>query len=358
MREDPLAAIVLAAGEGSRMRSSRPKPLHHLCGRPMLQHIVDALAGLQPSAVVVVVGHRGDWVTKVMIDRAPSGIDLTFVDQPNQLGTGDAAGVGLTGLDDGEADVLILPGDAPLLRTETLATLVDVHRRSGAAATVLTAVLPDPTGYGRIIRNREGSVVRIVEDRDATAEERAVAEVNTSIYCFKRSLLTPALRRLQPSNVQGEYYLTDAIEVLAGAGHLVGSVIVDDAAEVAGVNDRGQLAEAERAMRRRINRQWLARGVTMWDPEDTYIDADVELDPDVVLMPGVILRGATTVASGAELGPDVLLTDTVIGRGATVRSTTAEMAVIGDDATVGPYVSLPPGYEVPAGATVTAASFR
>ena len=317
MREDPLAAIVLAAGEGSRMRSSRPKPLHHLCGRPMLQHIVDALAGLQPSAVVVVVGHRGDWVTKVMIDRAPSGIDLTFVDQPNQLGTGDAAGVGLTGLD-----------------------------------------LPDPTGYGRIIRNREGSVVRIVEDRDATAEERAVTEVNTSIYCFKRSLLTPALRRLQPSNVQGEYYLTDAIEVLAGAGHLVGSVIVDDAAEVAGVNDRGQLAEAERAMRRRINRQWLARGVTMWDPEDTYIDADVELDPDVVLMPGVILRGATTVASGAELGPDVLLTETVIGRGATVRSTTAEMAVIGDDATVGPYVSLPPGYEVPAGATVTAASFR
>ena len=343
---DRIAAIVLAAGEGSRMRSSRPKPLHHLCGRPMLQHIVDAVAGVLPESVVVVVGHRGDWVTKVMVELAPDGVPLSFVTQAEQLGTGDATAVGLTGLDEHEADVLVVPGDVPLIQSATLTALLATHRQSGAAATVLTTVLENPTGYGRIVRAKDGSIARIVEERDATSEQRALREVNTSIYCFKRTLLAPALRRLLPTNAQGEYYLTDVIEVLASAGHLVSSVVLEDQAEVAGVNDRNQLAEAERAMRRRINANWMARGVTMWDPEGTYIDADVELDPDVVIMPGVILRGSTTVGRDCELGPDVLLTNTVVGEGATVRSTTATLAIIGPEAEVGPYVELCSGSEV------------
>ena len=349
MSFDRVAAIVLAAGEGSRMRSSRPKPLHHLCGRPMLQHIVDAVAGVGPQSVIVVVGNRGDWVTKVMVDLAPEGVPLSFVTQSEQLGTRDATAVGLTGLDDEEADVLVLPGDVPLIRTETLSALLAVHRERGAAATVLTTVLQDPTGYGRIVRAKDGSVARIVEERDASEDERSIREVNTSIYCFKRTLIAPALRRLSPVNAQGEYYLTDVVEVLASAGHLVASVRLDDEMEVSGVNDRNQLAVAERAMRRRINANWMARGVTMWDPEGTYIDADVILDPDVVIMPGVILRGSTTVGRDCELGPDVLLTDTVVGEGATVRSTTATLAVIGREAQVGPYVELCSGAEVASG---------
>jgi bifunctional UDP-N-acetylglucosamine pyrophosphorylase/glucosamine-1-phosphate N-acetyltransferase len=312
----------------------------------MLQHIVDAVAGVSPHEVVVVVGHRGDWVTKVMTDRAPDGVPIRFVTQSDQLGTGDATAVGLTGLGDDEADVIVVPGDAPLIRTSTLAMLLSSHRSRGAAATVLTTVLDQPTGYGRVVRRKDGTVARIVEERDATSDERAIREVNTSIYCFKRTLLAPALRRLSPTNAQGEYYLTDVVEVLASAGHLVEAVVVEDPAEVAGVNDRNQLATAERAMRRRINAEWMARGVTMWDPEGTYIDADVELDPDVVIMPGVILRGATTVGRDCELGPDVLLTDTVVGEGAVVRSTTATLATIGSGAQVGPYVELCAGAEV------------
>ncbi len=355
MSFDRIAAIVLAAGEGSRMRSTRPKPLHHLCGRPMLQHIVDAVAGVHPASVVVVVGHRGDWVTKVMVDHAPEGVPLSFVTQSEQLGTGDATAVGLTGLDDDEADVLVMPGDVPLIKTETLAALLAAHRDSAAAATVLTTMLDQPTGYGRVVRAKDGSVARIVEERDATDAERAIREVNTSIYCFKRTLIAPALRRLQPTNAQGEYYLTDVLEVLASAGHLVSSVVLEDPTEVSGVNDRNQLAVAERAMRRRINAQWMARGVTMWDPDGTYIDADVELDPDVVIMPGVILRGATTVGRDCELGPDVLLTNTVVGEGATVRSTTATLAIIGPQAEVGPYVELCSGAEVAPGDKVASA---
>ncbi len=348
MADSPLSVIILAAGEGSRMRSSRPKPLHHLCGRPMIEHVVNAAAGTSPDRVVVVVGHRGDWVSKALIDRSPSGVELTFVEQPEQLGTGDAAAVGLTGVADPEADVLVLPGDAPLLRPETLRDLVATHRSSGAAATLLTAVVDDPTGYGRILRRKDGGVASIVEERDASAEERAVTEVNTSVYCFKRSLLAPALRRLHPTNAQGEYYLTDVISVLASAGHLVAAITVVDPTEVAGVNDRSQLADAERHMRRRINAVWMGRGVTMWSPEHTYIDCDVQLDPDVVLMPGVILQGATTVASGAELGPDVVLRDCVVGRGAVITSSTAEFATIGEHANVGPYVHLTGDDEVPA----------
>ena len=352
----PLSAVVLAAGHGTRMRSARPKPLHRLCGRPMILHVLDALAELPVTRVVVVVGHRAEWVTKTLVEHAPPGMAIEFVEQVEQRGTGDAMSVALTGLpdeEDGEdGDVVVLPGDTPLLRPGTLARLVRAHRATDAAATLLTAVLDDPTGYGRVVRGRDDAVARVVEEADATDEEREVAEVNTSMYCFKRSVLAPSLRRLSPSNAQGEYYLTDVVEVLYEAGHRVGSVVVEDTMEVAGVNDRAQLAVAEAELRDRINERWMRRGVTMWDPVTTYIDVDVTLATDVVLLPGVILQGACVVGEHAELGPDTRLVDTTVGEGAVVTSSVCRRSVIGAEARVGPFAVLGEGTEVPTGGTV------
>ena len=352
----PLTAVVLAAGHGTRMRSARPKPLHRLCGRPMILHVLDALADLPVTRVVVVVGHRAEWVTKTLIEHAPAGMAIEFVEQAEQRGTGDAMSVALTGLpeeDDGDdGDVVVLPGDTPLLRPGTLARLVRAHRAHDDAATLLTAVLDDPTGYGRVVRGRDDAVARVVEHGDASEEELSVAEVNTSMYCFKRSVLAPSLRRLKPANAQGEYYLTDVVEVLYEAGHRVGSLVVEDTMEVAGVNDRAQLAIAEAELRDRINERWMRRGVTMWDPQTTYIDTEVILANDVVLLPGVILQGACVVGEHAEIGPDTRLVDTTVGEGAVVASSVCRRSVIGPDARVGPFAVLAEGTEVLAGGVV------
>ena len=220
-----------------------------------------------------------------------------------------------------------------------------LHRQTGAAASVLTGVLDDPTGYGRIVRGKDDRVLRIVEHADADDEERLIREINTSIYCFRRGVLAPALRRLSPENAQGEYYLSDVVEVLADAGYTVVSLVADDPVEAAGVNDRAQLAVAEAELRDRTNERWMRRGVTMVDPERTYVDASVELAPDVTLFPGTILRGATTVATGAEIGPDAQLIDTTVGERAVVEYTVARQATIGPDARVGPFATLAPGGE-------------
>ncbi|HEV2071123.1 MAG TPA: NTP transferase domain-containing protein [Acidimicrobiales bacterium] len=350
----------MAAGEGTRMHSSRPKPLHPLCGRPMLLHILDALAGLAPHRTVVVVGHGGDQVTKALVDEGPAA--LTVAEQPVRRGTGDAVMAALTafgdddlafgdaeGGDDG-GDVVVVPGDAPLLRPATLAELVAVHRRSGAAATLLSTRPLDPHGYGRVVRGGDGDVRRIVEELDASPEEVAIDEVATSVYCFRRSLLTPALRRITPDNRRGEYYLTDVIAVLARAGHPVGSVVVDDPVEAMGVNDRAQLAEAEAELQRRINQGWLTRGVTMVDPTCTYIDARVRLAADVTLLPGTMLAGGTEVGEGSEIGPATRLTDCVVGAGAIVANSVGIGAEVGAGARVGPFASVGPGSVIPAGA--------
>lgn len=337
------------------MRSERPKPLHLLCGRPMILHVLDAMAEIDVRRVVVVVGHRGEWVTKTLVQHAPPSMDIAFVEQLTRTGTGDALAVGLTGLpddDDEVEDVVVLPGDTPLLRPQTLASLVREHRAEDAGATLLTAVVENPTGYGRVLHGKDGAVTRVVEETDATGEEKAVAEVNTSIYCFRRSILAPTLRRLSPANAQGEYYLTDAIGVLSSAGYTVRSLVLPDSIEAAGVNDRAQLAVAEAELRDRINERWMRRGVTMWDPERTYVDAEATLEADVSLLPGVILRGACTVGAGAEIGPNAMLTDTTVGKGAVVGESVCTRATIGDGARVGPYSVLEPGAEVPAGADV------
>jgi bifunctional UDP-N-acetylglucosamine pyrophosphorylase/glucosamine-1-phosphate N-acetyltransferase len=354
MPDRPLSAVVLAAGEGTRMRSSRPKPLHRLCGRPMILHVLDALAELSAQKVVVVVGHRGEWVTKTLVDHAPSSLSIDFVEQPEQLGTGDAVAVGITGLPeslvDADGDVVVLPGDTPLVRAPTLASLVRHHRDTGAAATLLTAVLSDPTGYDRVVRGKDEAVVRVVEAAEAMGD--GGDEVATTIHCFRHTVLAPALRRLRPLGITGEHSLTGIYAVLHDAGYRVESLVTDDPMEAARVNDRAQLAVAEAELRDRINERWMRRGVTMWDPERTYVDASVHLEPDVVLLPGVILQGDCRVGAGAEIGPDCHLADTVVGEGAMVTKSTAVRADIGPHARVGPFCSLGPGAEVAPGTLV------
>ncbi len=342
----PLSAVVLAAGEGVRMRSATPKVLHPLCGRPMLLHVIDALVALPLERIVVVVGHGAERVTKTLQEQIATEMPIEFVEQRVQRGTGDATSVALTasGFDgDGEDDLLVVYGDTPLIRAETIASLARGHRESDAAVTLLTAFFEDPGDLGRVVRDDDGVVDHIVERSEATPDELEINEVNTGFYCFRRGLLAPALRRLSPENAQGEYFLTDALSVLKQAGHVVTSVVAADSQETAGVNDRAQLAAAEAVLRRRINQRWMQEGITMTDPERTYVDATVELEPDVHLLPGTILEGRTVVGAHSVVGPDAHLVDTIVGEGAVVRQTVARESEIGDEATVGPFAHLRPG---------------
>lgn len=342
-----LAAIIMAAGEGSRMKSERPKPLHRLCGKPMLWYVLDSLQGVDVRVAVIVVGHKAEWVTK-RIGEEQVDVPLEFVEQSIQRGTGDAALIGVAGIpfDDDDGDVIIVAGDTPLLRAETMTRLVEHHRSVEAAATVLTAHVDDPTGYGRIVRGRDGRVERIVEQSDASPDELAIGEVNTSIYCFRRAVLAPALRRCEPDNSQGEYYLTDVLAVLSGAGYAVEAVSVADPREIAGVNDRPQLAAAESELRRRTNDRLMRSGVTMFDPANTFIDTTVEVGRDVTLFPGTILQGSTRIGDGCEIGPNTRLVDSSVGAGARVEQCTARRAAIGAGAVVGPFAVLEVGAEV------------
>ena len=356
MTERSLSAIVLAAGQGTRMRSSRPKPLHLLAGRSMLHYMIDSLADCSVERIVVVVGHGAERVTKKLQAQVVE-THLTFVEQVSQDGTGDAASVGLTGLpdDDGpdadEHDVIVLPGDMPLLRPSTIAAMLQAHRDNEAACTVLTAVVPEPGSYGRIVRGKDGNVVKIVEAADATDEELAIDEINTAVYCFRRSVLAPALRRLTPQNAQGEYYLTDVIAVLRDAGYRVGAHVVDDPAEAEGINDRLQLAAAEAELRRRTNEAWMRAGVSLVDPASTYLDSTVRVGADVTIFPGTILQGDTVIGAGAEIGPHTRLVDCVVGDGARVEQSNGRDAEIGAGAVVGPFAHLSPGAAVPSGTT-------
>ena len=354
-----VSAIVLAAGEGTRMRSTRPKPLHMICGRAMVLHVIYALERVRPERTVVVVGHGAERVTKEIQDLAPEWANVVFVEQATPRGTGDAAAIGMSALPgddlDDESTIVVLTGDAPLLRPETLDELVATHVANQNAATLLTSTMDDPTGYGRVIRANDGRVLRIVEQRDASPDELDVHDVNTSIYAFRREVFGPALRHLSPDNAQHEYYLTDVVSVLGGMGHRVGRVQAP-AQETQGVNDRWQLALAERELRARTNRQWLLNGVTMLDPRQTFIDVTVSLGRDVTLYPGTILEGTTVIGDGSEIGPDARLEDCIVGRGCQVQHAVGTEAEVGDGAVVGPYAHLPAGSSV-AEAEVTGAFY-
>jgi bifunctional UDP-N-acetylglucosamine pyrophosphorylase/glucosamine-1-phosphate N-acetyltransferase len=348
-----VSAIVLAAGEGTRMRSARPKPLHNLCGRSMVMHVIHALSGLGVERTVVVVGHGAERVTKKVQEQSPEWAQVTFVEQSVQRGTGDAAMVGMTAIPgddlDDDSTVVVLPGDTPLLRPETVDELVSAHVANGYAATLITSIAEDPTGYGRVVRHADGRVLRIVEQRDATAGEREIKEFCTSMYAFRRDLLGPALRHLSPVNSQGEYYLTDVVSVLAGMGHRIGSIVAAEA-ETQGVNDRWQLALAERELRDRTNRSWLLNGVTMLDPRETFIDVTVKLGRDVTLFPGTMLQGSTVIGDGCEIGPDTRLVDCVVAKDCTVENTVGHESEVGAGAHVGPFAFLPSGSSVTKGA--------
>ncbi len=347
-----ISAVILAAGQGSRMVSARPKPLHVLCGKAMVLYLADAVVGAGIDRVVVVVGPDGEQITKKVQAEGPDVL-FQFVEQQTARGSGDAAGVALTAyadddLDDDD-DVLVLPGDMPLLRADTLARLVAHHRSSVAAATVLTVPARDGDGLGRVLTGRNGQIVAVADPLDVDPEAPEPDRSAAGVYCFRRSLLAPAVRRISPENRQGAYRLGDTIDVLARAGHPVADLSVEDPAETLGVNDRLQLAAVEAEIRRRTNLHWLARGVTMLDPSTTYLDTTVELAPDVTLFPGVILQGMTVVGEGAEIGSGCRLVDCAVGARSRVDNTVARDAEIGPDAVVGPYALLDPGSQVPAG---------
>jgi bifunctional UDP-N-acetylglucosamine pyrophosphorylase / glucosamine-1-phosphate N-acetyltransferase len=338
-----VAVVVLAAGQGTRFRSDLAKVLHRAAGRSLVGHVLEAVRPLQVGQVVVVVGHQAD---DVRAECEAVGIDgLTTVLQADQRGTGHATQQAVPALGDGISHVMVLFGDTPLLTSATLGRLVDAVE-GGAPAAMLTAELDEPTGYGRVLRRPDGTVDRVVEHADATAEERAIREINAGMYLVRRDLLEDALERIDADNVQGELYLPDIVEVLSSDGH-ANVPVVAAGSEIAGVNDRRQLADAAAVLRRRhLDTLMTEVGVTVMDPATTHVDVDVEVGRDSVLLPGTILDGATRIGERATVGPHSHLTRCEIGDDATVHSTRAVDAVIGAGAAVGPFAHLRTGTQL------------
>lgn len=341
MTDTQLAIVILAAGQGTRMKSSLPKVLHPIAGRPLVAHVISTARDLHAEHIRVVLRHERDRVAEAIDD---GGDDLQLVDQDEIPGTGRAVEVALQQLPgDFGGDVLVLSGDVPLLEASQLADLVAAHRASGAAATLLSARMADPTGYGRVVRAADGSVERIVEQKDASPDEVAIDEINAGVYVFRATQLRARIGEVGTSNVQGERYLTDVIGLLRLAGEQVAATVAPDPRVALGVNDRVQLAEAAGILNDRIVRRWQREGVTVTDPGTTWIDETVTLAPDVTILPNTQLLRATVVATGAVVGPDTTLSDCEVGEDATVRRTDGTLAVIGARATVGPFAYLRPG---------------
>lgn len=336
----PAAVIVLAAGEGTRMKSQTPKVLHELCGRALVDHMLAAARDLDPERLIVVIGHARERVGEHLAQTSP---DARAVVQREQRGTGHAVRTVLEEVGTIAGTVLVTYGDVPLLRTETLTDLLVRHAADGNAVTVLTAEVPDPTGYGRIIRDDNQAVLEIVEEKDATPEQRAIREMNSGIYAFDGLLLADAVKRVSTDNAQGEEYLTDVLSILREEGHRVGAHVAADYVEVEGVNDRVQLAFSRQVLNRRLLERHMRNGVTIIDPSSTWIDVDVEISADVVIHPSTQLHGHTRIDHGSEIGPASTLTDTVVGVGAVIRNAVCDSAVVGDGANVGPYAYLRPG---------------
>jgi bifunctional UDP-N-acetylglucosamine pyrophosphorylase/glucosamine-1-phosphate N-acetyltransferase len=337
----PAAVIVLAAGEGTRMKSRKiPKVLHELSGRSMVGHVLAAARPLDPGKLVVVVGHGRDKVVEHLEQVEPGALPVT---QAEQNGTGHAVRMVLEAVGAIDGTVLVLNGDAPMLRGAVLEELLAVHEGEGNAATILTAEMSDPTGYGRMIRADDGSVSAIVEEKDATADERAVTEINVGMYAFDGALLDAALKQVTTDNANGEEYLTDVVTILRDAGHRVGGALDRHWTGPLGVNDRVQLAEARRLINDRVLEAHMRAGVTIVDPRSTWIDVQVTLEPDAVIKPGTQLHGASHIAAGAEVGPNCTLTDTSVGADAVVSNAVCHSADIGPEVSVGPFAYLRPG---------------
>ncbi|GLK17438.1 bifunctional UDP-N-acetylglucosamine diphosphorylase/glucosamine-1-phosphate N-acetyltransferase GlmU [Herbiconiux flava] len=350
MPDQNLAIIVLAAGQGTRMKSSLPKILHEIAGVPLIGHVLATAGQLDAAHTLTVVRHERDRVVEVIEDHFPSAI---VVEQDEVPGTGRAVEQAVQALPAGfDGDVLVVSGDVPLLDADTLTGLLAEHRRTGAGATLLSAELDDPTGYGRIVRSADGLLDRIVEQKDASDSERALREINAGVYVFGLAQLRDMLAQVTTANAQGEKYLTDVVGLLRRAGSDVAAVTVSEPWIVAGVNDRAQLSEAAAKLNALIVRGWQLAGVTVIDPATTWIDLKASLAEDVTVHPGTQVKGATSVARGAEIGPDTTLVDCEVGEGAVVKRTDATLSVIGAGASVGPFAYLRPNTVLDAGGKI------
>ena len=341
MRQGPVVVIVLAAGEGTRMKSATtPKVLHGFAGRSLLAHALAATDDLDATHTVVVVGHGRTAVSAHLAAIAPSALPVV---QEQQLGTGHAVATALAAVPASESGtVVVLPGDTPLLQPATLAALLDAHFAGGAAATLLTSEIDDPFGYGRVVRDDDGRVLRVVEQKDASADEQAITEISALVYAFDEALLRDAVGRLSTDNAQGEQYLPEVVSIFVAEGRPVQAVLAP-AAETAGVNDRVQLMRAHHAYNARLLDAHLRAGVTVIDPKTTWVDQAVVLAPDVTLWPNTHLRGATTIGVATAVGPDVTLVDTSVGSHSQIRNAVADRAIIGSHVTIGPFAYLRPG---------------
>jgi bifunctional UDP-N-acetylglucosamine pyrophosphorylase/glucosamine-1-phosphate N-acetyltransferase len=340
----PVTAIVLAAGAGTRMKSTRAKVLHEIGGRSLIAHALLAVRDVGAATTVTVVGHEREQVSAAIADL---GLDVVEAVQDEQRGTGHAVQVALDALSSApEGTVLVTYGDVPLLTSATLSALLDEHRGSDDVVTILTAELDDPAGYGRIVRNNDARVVAIREDADADESERGIREVNSGVLAVDASFLCDAVSRLATDNVQGELYLTDIVGLAVGDGLPVGAHVLEDIWQTEGVNDRAQLARLGKELNRRLTAHWMREGVTIVDPSTTWIDSAVTLASDVTILPGTQLLGATVVDSGATIGPDTTLRNVEVGADASVVRTHASDAVVGARASVGPFAYLRPGTEI------------
>lgn len=330
--------VILAAGLGTRMRSNLPKAIHELAGKPLLRHVLDAVEGVGPGSVIVVLGHQADRVREALGD-SPAEVVL----QERQLGTGHAVKQAAAAIGSSPGPVLVLCADTPLLRAETLAAVLDAHRTSRAAVTVLTAEMEDPAGYGRIVRTKAG-VSRIVEEKDATPAQRRIREINTGIYCFDGRFLAAALDEIGNDNAQGEYYLPDTIALARRKKRRVGALLCEDANEVLGINSRLDLSHAEAVVRGRRNRHWMLQGVTMTDPSTVFIGDRVAIGKDTTLYAGVRLEGDTVIGEGCTILPGCRIANSTLADGAVIKDhSVIEQSSIGARASVGPFAHLRPG---------------
>ena len=337
--KEKLAVVILAAGQGTRMKSEKPKVLHELMGKTLIRYVLDAVLPLQPEKINVIVGYQGGEVRKELQDYC-----VSFAVQKQQLGTGHALQQAQAELDGFDGPVLVLCGDTPLLCTETLEDLVDCHLSLNPRATVLTAKVDNPGGYGRVIRSEDGKQIRkIAEQKDLDPAEETIKEINSGTYVFQSPEVFSVLKKLNTDNKQGEYYLTDVVRIWTEKGKNVFPFTADDYREIQGINDRVDLSRAGLFLREKINREHQKNGVTIEDPAHTYIEAGVVIAPDAVIRPGTVLQGNTEVGGNVVLGPHTTLIDTRVGSGSSILKSHVQEADIGPDCSVGPYAHLRPG---------------
>ncbi|WP_174615340.1 bifunctional UDP-N-acetylglucosamine diphosphorylase/glucosamine-1-phosphate N-acetyltransferase GlmU [Virgibacillus ihumii] len=329
-------AIILAAGQGTRMKSKLYKVLHPVMGRPMVQHVIDQLKQAQLDEMVTIVGHGAEKVAEHIGDQS------RLVVQEEQLGTGHAAMQAEDVLEDKDGTTIVVCGDTPLITSDTFQALFDHHEQENAKATILTAKAPTPAGYGRVIRNEKNEVERIVEHKDASEQERQIDEINTGTYCFDNKTLFQALKQVSNDNVQGEYYLPDVIEIAKKANQKVSAFMTADFEETLGVNDRVALAQAEKSMKKRINEKHMRNGVTIIDPDQTYIGPDVKMEQDVIIHPGSIIDGQSVIKSEAEIGPHSEIHNCSVGENSLVKQSVATDSTIGNRVKIGPYAHIRP----------------